>query len=386
MDSRDGTSQLRETTRPVSHPARKPLATQSASAVPVASTEEKLKPQYQVYPKVSTRDPKFQLQTTFCGNFHNSVLGLVRGRTTITNSTKHHLHVERTSTPLCGFLAQHVAPQQEDNEELLQWGYGDREALVRDRGGNASRLPEWTSVAEEIRYNTSTLETKTKKLHTLQSNLVRTPSLDDNNPDELQLTTLSNEVTKLLERCRSLALQLDRVPASGREKHLKDSVVKALMISLHSLNAAYSSSCASYTHSMQSLKQTSSFGGDPSYDVFEEFQGESSPGWTEEQLKFLASNQSAVIAGREKAVQSILRSTLRLNQLFRDVAHLVHEQGTLVDRIDCNIETTSVKVREGREQLQKAHHHQKKNRNLICILSLAAAIVILILLLVYVKS
>ena len=57
-----------------------------------------------------------------------------------------------------------------------------------------------------------------------------------------------------------------------------------------------------------------------------------------------------------------------------------------MDRIDSNIETASIKVEEGAQQLRKAHQHQKKNRNLICILGLAITIVVLILILLVVKS
>lgn len=54
-------------------------------------------------------------------------------------------------------------------------------------------------------------------------------------------------VSQLLERCRSLVLQLSRVSSSGREEHLKDSVARALMLMLSELNTNYSASCAAYT-------------------------------------------------------------------------------------------------------------------------------------------
>ena len=52
-------------------------------------------------------------------------------------------------------------------------------------------------------------------------------------------------------------------------------------------------------------------------------------------------------------------------------------QGTIVDRIDYNIENTSIQVEEGVEQLKKAARYQKKDRKMYCIVILAVIDVIL---------
>ena len=60
-------------------------------------------------------------------------------------------------------------------------------------------------------------------------------------------------------------------------------------------------------------------------------------------------------------------------------------QGTILDRIDYNIEHTAVQVDKGLKQLQKAEKYQKKNRKMYIILILALLIIILIIILVSVK-
>ena len=47
--------------------------------------------------------------------------------------------------------------------------------------------------------------------------------------------------------------------------------------------------------------------------------------WTQEQLLFLEDN-TLMVEERERSVQHIFKSTMELNQLFRDVAQLVQEQ------------------------------------------------------------
>ena len=54
----------------------------------------------------------------------------------------------------------------------------------------------------------------------------------------------------------------------------------------------------------------------------------------------------------------------------------------MLDRIDYNIEQTSVHVEEGHKQLVQAEKHQKKNRKMLFILILAGVCVILIIILI----
>jgi len=65
---------------------------------------------------------------------------------------------------------------------------------------------------------------------------------------------------------------------------------------------------------------------------------------------------------------------------------MVLEQGTVLDRIDYNIENTQVQVFEGFKQLQKADAYQRKNRKMCAIVSLAAVTILLLFILIIVKS
>lgn len=62
---------------------------------------------------------------------------------------------------------------------------------------------------------------------------------------------------------------------------------------------------------------------------------------------------TVLVAEREKEIAVILQSIREIHQFFQDIAMLVVEQGTVLDRIDYNIEHTAVRVAEGRQQLEK---------------------------------
>lgn len=61
-------------------------------------------------------------------------------------------------------------------------------------------------------------------------------------------------------------------------------------------------------------------------------------------------------------------------------------QGTLLDRIDYNVEQTATRVEKGVVQLQKAEKYQKKNRKMLIISVLFVIVVILLIILIAVKS
>ncbi|KAG7177648.1 Syntaxin-16-like, partial [Homarus americanus] len=267
--------------------------------------------------------------------------------------------------------------------------YSDQDSLVNSEelenglsGISDGHLPDWVGMVEEVQYNIITLKEKTKRVAALQSNLVRRPSLDDNTEEERQLTAHNNEIRRTLERCQMLMIQIKHSGGGqGREETLNKNVVRSLGFALQEYNR-------------DEAEYYLVTPGIPFIAVVQEFKLKeictvciimSVLAWTQDQLMFLADNTTQV-QERDRAVQHILQSTVQLNQLFRDVAHLVSEQGTILDRIDFNVEHAAIKVEDGAKQLKKAEHYQHKNRNMKCILGLGGSIVFLIILLIIVKS
>lgn len=67
--------------------------------------------------------------------------------------------------------------------------------------------------------------------------------------------------------------------------------------------------------------------------------------------------------GLNRCIQSWLaKSAQELAQIFKDLNQLVIEQGTIVDRIDYNMDQAVTKVREGLQQVVKAEEYKKSNR------------------------
>lgn len=70
-----------------------------------------------------------------------------------------------------------------------------------------------------------------------------------------------------------------------------------------------------------------------------------------------------VIRQREEALQQIESDMLDVNQIIKELASMVYEQGDTIDSIEANIETASSNVDSANEQLAKASQHQFHRRS-----------------------
>lgn len=81
---------------------------------------------------------------------------------------------------------------------------------------------------------------------------------------------------------------------------------------------------------------------------------------------------------RSAEICQIASSISDLHTIFKELAVLVIDQGTILDRIDYNIEQVVHQSVEANKQLQKAEKSQKSNRAMKCIMILVIVNLILI--------
>jgi syntaxin 16 len=88
------------------------------------------------------------------------------------------------------------------------------------------------------------------------------------------------------------------------------------------------------------------------------------------------------VQSRDQEIQKIAQSIEELGQIFKELAVLVIDQGTILDRIDYNMEAVVEHTKTGIQQLEKAERHQKVARPMKCILCLVSLIGVLLIILV----
>lgn len=81
-----------------------------------------------------------------------------------------------------------------------------------------------------------------------------------------------------------------------------------------------------------------------------------------------------LIEERESAIRQLEADILDINEIFKDLGMMIHEQGDVIDSIEANVETAEVHVQQANQQLSRASEYQRKSRKKICILILVLAI------------
>ncbi|KAI1482588.1 t-SNARE [Daldinia eschscholtzii] len=100
------------------------------------------------------------------------------------------------------------------------------------------------------------------------------------------------------------------------------------------------------------------------------------------QQRQLHSND-AVILQREREIEDIAQGIIELSDLFRDLQTMVIDQGTMLDRIDYNVERMAADVKGADRELVVAAGYQKKTTKrkliLLLVLLIVGAIILLVL-------
>jgi len=253
----------------------------------------------------------------------------------------------------------------EDNEDDIELGTVKMKPSIP---------PGWMSVIDDVKYDISKIKQNTEKLADHHKSRLMI-SFEDSGKDEQSIQVLTEYITKLFHDCQS-KIQKICPPKSDEvlspEAQEKKNVQSSLALELQELSTKFRSMQREY---LQKLRGRQTRGRILEDDDDEEDKYDI--GFTPEQIHTLQNNVTNV-QQRDKDVKQIVKSITELAEIFKDLSVLVIEQGTILDRIDYNIEQTSVTVEEATKQLGGANELQKGQRKKLCIMLLCLCILIMI--------
>lgn len=266
-----------------------------------------------------------------------------------------------------------------------------------------------------------------KELEALHMKLLR-PNFVEKSEEEVLMEHLGTEISKLIGISHKNIMTIKShqfTTSSNLERKLIENVVRGLIVILQNQTGTFRNEQNAYLKQINSLEEyTNEFfdslnetskdemTSKTSVDTFDNFlKPTTSSGFNQSQLDDLDNDEkldeyfqikpnqklnqrqllqfevdnTRTMEIREKEVLGIVKSIVDLNQIFKDLSHMVEEQGTILDRIDYNVEATQTQVYEGVKQLQKAERYQRANRKMYCICLLSAATLFLIILLIILK-
>ncbi|XP_043270910.1 syntaxin-16 [Venturia canescens] len=305
-----------------------------------------------------------------------------------------HIYAEQNLSDRMALVSGENAAS--DNVELKGINLGDSEP------------PVWIDALEETQYILSRLRTKLDTLTELHAKQLTRPTLDDTSQEERQMEKLTREIGRAFSNGYR---QVQTIKSSARhetraaERQLGMSAVLALSSALQDLSILYRTAQSNYLQQMNSREErnrqfftdngnlmlsadTDSWLTEPSFSQSDENFWQSGAQTQKSVLLQIEETEEATRQAmeREQEVGHIVRSISDLNHIFKDLATMVHDQGSILDRIDYNIEQTQGQVQEGYKQLKKADSYQKTSRKMYCILILAASIIFLSFLFIVFKT
>ena len=108
---------------------------------------------------------------------------------------------------------------------------------------------------------------------------------------------------------------------------------------------------------------------DPTYEINESLRKDNNDSNNFENF-LMTDNINQNLQNRDNELNQLLNSVNDLAQIFKDMQSLVMEQGSILDRIDYNIDIAATNVTTGKKSLVKANEYHKNNcfRNVIIVL------------------
>ncbi|CAN6179676.1 unnamed protein product [Urochloa humidicola] len=246
--------------------------------------------------------------------------------------------------------------------------------------------PAWVDVSEEISANMQRAKMKMGELAKAHAKALM-PSFGDGRDDQRVIEVLTHEITDLLKRSEK-RLQKLSMKDSSEDSNVRKNVQRSLATDLQNFSMEFRKKQSSYLKQLRQQKEGQdgvdlemSMNGTKSTFEDDEFED---VGFTEVQMSKLKKSE-AFTREREREIEQVVESVNELAQIMKDLSVLVIDQGTIIDRIDYNIQNVAASVEEGYKQLQKAERTQKKGGMVMCATVLVILIFIMIVLLILKK-
>jgi syntaxin 16 len=200
-----------------------------------------------------------------------------------------------------------------------------------------------------------------------------------------EIEILTNEITRTCNLCAGRVKRLTKMADSSSdaaEKKVVQNIVRSCATRLNDLSKVFREKQRVYLGHRKRVTQDSGFG---SIMGGGGGGGERDEGFTDDQMHDLATAEEDVDE-RMREIQRIAKSVEQLAVLFKELATLVVEQGTILDRIDYNMETAVVTTKDGVKQLEQAEKYQKSARPIKCMMVLMFLIVVMVIIIIVRKG
>mmetsp|Transcript_12293 Transcript_12293/g.31046 ORF Transcript_12293/g.31046 Transcript_12293/m.31046 type:complete len:333 (-) Transcript_12293:48-1046(-) len=241
--------------------------------------------------------------------------------------------------------------------------------------------PTWVGDVDQVKSILGQIRTQMEDLRSLHASRVGSVFGRDLDDMEHRIEGMTREITDRFRKAERILKKVGAATrkAGGEEAAIGANVQRSLAKQLQELSVNFRQSQRKYLAEVQAQKG----GTSPSHfagigDLSTE---EGGSFFTTQQVQVVDDLQEA-ISSRDQEISKIAQSIEELGTIFKELAVLVIDQGTILDRIDYNMETVVESTKTGVTQLEKAEKAQKNARPMKCIVCQVITIVILMVILI----
>lgn len=231
--------------------------------------------------------------------------------------------------------------------------------------------PVWVDTSEEISNSMQQARVKMNELLKAHAKALR-PTFGDSKEEQRMIESRTHEITHLLKKCEKNLQQLSLGKGPNEDATLRKNVQRSLATDLQSLSMEFRKQQKGYLERLQQQQDVPA-GADLGFNLSEHrsisIDDDDDLGFGRQQMSRVKKAES-LTAEREKEISQIVESVNDLAQIMKDLSVLVIDQGTIVDRIDYNLQNVAASVEQGVKQLEKAEKTQKKGGMVLCVMIL----------------
>jgi syntaxin 16 len=272
-----------------------------------------------------------------------------------------------------------------DGEDL------ERQDNLGEQGGASSAFKGIQEVRNSIHTRMDSIRSLMEEIRILHGK-ASLNTFDDARDDEIAVEVATQQITTLFRACEKTLHEFSLIRDRNAHIHGQNSIEvtvqgnmqKTLALELQKLSLEFRKQQKTYLLRLRERDGRNSAAASAlgliDHDT-EMDAGSSLLGLSE--LQSLAVDSSSAMAQeRDREVVKIVTSIHDLAQIMKDLSVLVIEQGTVLDRIDYNLQQTSSVVEQGVSQLKRAEKAQRRGILASCVLILLVMIAVLFVVLI----
>jgi len=239
--------------------------------------------------------------------------------------------------------------------------------------------PQWIEAAEEAREDLTVLKDKLVALTKAHNKRFLKVFGNDGSPDK-DVEALTQQCSALVRECEQRIKQVKTMGAantSHRDLEARQNVQRGLAMQLQQLSQQFRQQQKDYLSEIRG-RQKGALWDDSLVADGREAVDRSFNDMQLQEIESMEVNASQ----RNEEICQIAVSINELHMVFKELAVLVIDQGSVLDRIDYNMEHVVHTAKEANVQLQKAESHAKNNRAMKCTYLLVVVNLVLIVILI----